>query len=351
MRKTVDLSKYRKDPILRAGVISSPRSGTVPSPRADEAFLPPSEYSLRGAAGLVLLLHAILSILFQIGWVSMPEGLFGISKSGMAGYVIAAIIMQGICILFPTLYVIFRFRIPPDTVLGISGSTPVRLFMAVIIGIPAAFVFTGLNNGFIYLLSRMDIILPSSKLPELTVYQGPVSFALILMVSVLLPGIIEELMFRGVIQGSMEREGGRISVIIFQAFAFSVFHADPLFILSPFLAGLLLGYLRQKTGSIFPGILAHISLNLTMMVMQPLLPRITSDYFTMTASLQTLYSSLLAACVAAVALIPMLLIFSSLPGKQKNSGSKRVIFPFEWKFILGCLVLISALLFSYFADS
>lgn len=334
MRKTVDLSKYRKEPVLRAGVISDPQ-----------------DFSLRTAAGLVLLLHAILSILFQIAWVSIPEGLSGVPKSGMAGYVIAAIIMQGVCILLPTLYVIIRFRIPSDTVLGLSGSTPVRLLMAVIIGIPAAFVFTGMNNGFIYLLSRMDIMLPSSKLPELTVYQGPVSFALVLMVSVLLPGIIEELMFRGVMQGSMEMEGGRVSVIILQAFAFSIFHADPLFILSPFLAGLLLGYLRQKTGSIFPGILAHISLNMTMLVMQPLLPKITSEYFTMTASLQTLYTSLLAACVAAVALIPMLLIFSSLPGRQRSYGSKKKIFPFEGKFILGSLILISALLFSYFTDS
>lgn len=336
MKKTAALQKRCKHPRLRAGLIPL-------SPTAD---------SFRGAAGMLLLLHAVLSILFQIVWVSIPDGLFGISKDGMAGFVTAAIVMQGICILLPALYVIFRFQIPPDTVLAISASAPVRMFMAVIIGIPAAFVFTGLNNGFIYLLSSLDIILPSSQLPELTVFHGPVSFALILMVGVLLPGIIEELMFRGVIQGSMESAGGRVSVIIFQAFAFSIFHADALFILAPFLAGLLLGYLRQKTGSILPSILTHISLNLTMLVMQPLLPRITSEYFTMTTSLQTLYASLLAACVAAVALIPMLMIFSSLPGKAKNAGTnKAIFFPVEWKFLLGCMLLISVLLFSYFTNS
>lgn len=332
MKKTTAMSKQRVHHGLRAGLVPAP-------------------ISFRGAAGMVLLLHASLSILFQIGWVGMPDGWLGIFKDSMEGYVIAAIIMQGICILLPTLYVIFRFRIPADTVLAITGSSPVRLLMAFIIGIPAAFVFTGLNNGFIYLLSRMDIFLPSSRLPEWTAYQGPVSFTVILMVSVLLPGIIEELMFRGVIQGSLESEGGRVSVIIIQAFAFSVFHSDPLFILAPFLAGLLLGYLRQKTGSIFTGILAHISLNLTMLVMQPLLPRITSEYFTMTASLQTLYTSLLAACVAAVALIPMLLIFSTLPGKAAVAEKKTRFSFIEWKFILASLLMISVLLFSYFADS
>lgn len=317
-----------------------PRAGIIPIIR-----------SYRGAAGTLLLLHALLSVLLQITWVSIPDGFLNISKKGLDGYVIAAIFMQGICVLLPTLFVLFWFKMPANNAVGVSKSTPGGLLMSITIGIPAAVVFIGLNNGFLYFLSRSGITLPASPLPSWTAFQGPRALILVVMVSVLLPGIIEELMFRGVVQGSMESEGGQFSAIFLQAFAFAIFHADPLFILAPFLAGMLLGFVRKTTGSIYSSVLTHMSLNLTILLMQPILPRITSEYFDAVPSLQILYSSLLAACVAAVALIPMVLVFSSLSREKTRVKEKLVFFPADWKFILACLVLISTLLFVYFTNS
>jgi len=331
MKRNDSLSEIRCGPSPRAGIVHVSRS-------------------FRGTAGTLLLLHSLLSVLLQIAWVSMPEGFAGISKAGLNGYVVSAILMQGICILLPALFVMFWFDMPVNTSVGISKSTPGGLLMSVTIGIPAAVVFIGLNNGFIYWISQMGIVLPSAPLPSWTAYQGPRAFILVVMVSVLLPGIIEELMFRGVIQGSMESEGGQFSAIFLQAFAFAVFHADPLFLLAPFLAGMLLGFVRQKTGSIYSSILTHASLNLTILVMRPILPRITSEYFTGAPSLQVLYSSLLAAAIAAVALIPMVLVFSTLSKTAPRASRKLVFFPVDWKFILACLVLISTLLFVYFTS-
>ncbi len=333
MKKNVGLIQNKK--------ASRPRQGIVPA-----------AHSFRGAAGTLLLFQALLSVLLQLAWVSMPGSFMNILKTGMTGYVLAAILMQGICILLPTLIVVYWFRIPLNTSVGISKSTPGRLLMSITIGIPAAVVFIGLNNAFLYMISQLGIVLPSASLPTWSAYQGPRSFILVVIISVLLPGIIEELMFRGVIQGSMESEGGQFSAIFLQAFAFSIFHADPLFLLAPFLAGLLLGFVRQKTGSIYSSIFTHMSLNLTILVMEPILPRITSEYFNVaTPSLQVLYSSLVAACIAAVALIPMILMFSSLSKKTPRAKEKLVFFPADWKFLLACLVLISTLLFSYFTNS
>jgi len=317
-----------------------PRAGAIPIDR-----------SFRGAAGILLLIHALMSVLLQISWTIMPDGFFGISKKGLNGFVFSTIIMQGICILLPTLFILLWFKMPSKTVTGSSNATLSGIVMSIAVGIPAAVVFIGLNNGFIYFLSQIGITLPASPLPSWTAYQGPRAFVLILMVSVFLPGIIEELMFRGVLQGSMESEGGRFSAILLQAFAFSIFHADPLFILAPFLAGLLLGFIRKTTGNIYSSIFAHVSLNLTILLMSPLLPRITSNYFATTPSLQVLYASLLSACIAAVALIPLILAFSSLSKIKSQPREALVFFPADWKFILASLVLISTLLFVYFTNS
>ena len=312
----------------------------------------PAAHAFRSAAGTLLLLHALLSVLLQIAWISMPDGFMNIPKNGMNGYVLAAILMQGICILLPTLIVLYWFKMPLGTSVGISKSSPGGVLMSITIGIPAAVVFIGLNNGFLYMLSQLGIALPAAPLPTWSAYQGPRSFAIVVMISVLLPGIIEELMFRGVIQGSMESEGGQFSAVFLQAFAFSIFHADPLFLLAPFLAGMLLGFVRQRTGSIYSSIFAHMSLNLTILVMEPILPRITSEYFrSAMPSQQLLYSSLVAACIAAVALIPMILVFPSPSKRVPRIREKLVFFPIDWKFVLACLVLISTLLFTYFTNS
>lgn len=330
----------RNEPLLQRDSDDMPRTGFIPK-----------AHSFRGAAGTLLLIHSLLSVLLQILWVGMPDGFAGISKSGLNGYVLAGVMMQSVCILIPVLFVLFWFEIPVDSSIGIVKTTPGGILMSITIGIPAAVVFIGLNNGFLYFISQMGIVLPSASLPSWTAFQGPRAFILVVMVSVLLPGIIEELMFRGVLQGSMQSEGGHFSAILLQAFAFSIFHVDPLFILAPFLAGMLLGFVRQRTGSIYSSILTHMSLNLSILVMQPILPRITSEYFTTTPSLQILYSSLTAAAIAAVALIPMILVF---PSRSKGTAvikEKLVFFPADWKFVLGCLVLMSTLLFNYFTYS
>lgn len=318
-----------------------------PKPRSSANVIPMLR-SFRGSAGTLLLIHSLLSVLLQIIWNTMPNGLFGISKSGIDGYVISSIAMQGLCILLPTLFVIGWFKMPSDTALSIKKSSPGGFITAFTIGIPAAFVFIGLNNAFIFFLIKLGIELPSVQLPSWTAFSGPRGLFIVIIISVLLPGIIEELMFRGVIMGSMISEGGMFSAVFLQAIAFSLFHADPLFIVAPFLAGLLLGFIRVTTGSIYSCIFTHISLNLTILLMKPLLPRLTAAYISDSNSLQILYASILSACIAAVALIPMIIVLSGQESNLKAPKEKLVFFPADWKFFLACVILIATLLFAIF---
>ena len=71
--------------------------------------------------------------------------------------------------------------------------------------------------------------------------------------------IVEEVCFRGLFWGSLAKRG--ISpwwVTIWTALAFAVFHLEPVRMPLLFVTGLLLGYLRQRTGRLGAPILAHM---------------------------------------------------------------------------------------------
>jgi membrane protease YdiL (CAAX protease family) len=83
---------------------------------------------------------------------------------------------------------------------------------------------------------------------------------MLLLIS-LMPGIFEELAFRGVIQSTLEHVFDRREALVIQAALFSVLHLLPLDFPSHFVMGLCLGYMRLRTKSLYPGMILHASWN------------------------------------------------------------------------------------------
>ena len=78
------------------------------------------------------------------------------------------------------------------------------------------------------------------------------SFAVI----ALLPGLCEELLFRGLMPRFFEKYGTKLNIII-TALLFAAFHLDPFRFLPVFLLGLLLGYQTLRGNSIFLSMFSH----------------------------------------------------------------------------------------------
>jgi uncharacterized protein len=83
---------------------------------------------------------------------------------------------------------------------------------------------------------------------------------MLVLVSIM-PGIFEELAFRGVIQASLETVFQAREALIIQAALFSVLHLLPMIFPSHFLMGLCFGYARLRSRSLYPGMLMHASWN------------------------------------------------------------------------------------------
>lgn len=87
----------------------------------------------------------------------------------------------------------------------------------------------------------------------------------------LLAPVVEEVVFRGAIEGHLLRiwKNPRYAIIV-SALIFGVIHGNPAQIPFAFLIGLLLGWLYYRTGSLLPGIFIHFLNNTTSVIMMNL---------------------------------------------------------------------------------
>jgi membrane protease YdiL (CAAX protease family) len=88
-----------------------------------------------------------------------------------------------------------------------------------------------------------------------------IPFILTFILVSILPGICEELFFRGFLLRGFRRKYSDWFSIVVVGILFGVFHLDPYRFFPVTLLGILFGYIVVKTGSIFTGMIAHITNN------------------------------------------------------------------------------------------
>lgn len=79
-------------------------------------------------------------------------------------------------------------------------------------------------------------------------------------VAVLTP-IAEEVLFRGLVQPKLGQLLTSTEALIVQAALFSALHLSPFILVTHFVIGLSLGWVRRRSGSLFPGMLLHAAWN------------------------------------------------------------------------------------------
>jgi membrane protease YdiL (CAAX protease family) len=91
---------------------------------------------------------------------------------------------------------------------------------------------------------------------ELRVYEG-VPLAWTVLSFVVVPAIFEELAFRGVMFGLLRRSLEAREAIILTAVAFGLLHLSVPTLITHVPMGLYFGWLRHRSGSLYPSVLAH----------------------------------------------------------------------------------------------
>jgi membrane protease YdiL (CAAX protease family) len=133
----------------------------------------------------------------------------------------------------------------------------------------AGFVFTAIVE---LLLSRVGLRPNQMEQFGFVLSEGPLALAVLLILGAGVVPFVEELFFRGFLFGMYRKRQPMWVAYLASSVLFTLLHIDPTRMNAPQIAGLavgvfllamLLAWLYQHTGSLFPGILAHAVNNAT----------------------------------------------------------------------------------------
>lgn len=166
----------------------------------------------------------------------------------------AAFFQVGVVFSAGTLLMIWHFRLNAREALALRMPRP-PVWIAVVLGAPAALIVLTL---FFQLLSQV-VPVPRELLESFGQALLPehIPFWQILILLSVLPGIVEELTFRGVLLHGLSRRFGPVRTCLVVGLVFGFFHFQIFRIPSTALLGVMLAAVTLMTGSIFPAMLWH----------------------------------------------------------------------------------------------
>lgn len=104
-------------------------------------------------------------------------------------------------------------------------------------------------------------ILPSVNAVIADIATTPGRTVLAILVMGMLAPLVEELVFRGLVYGYVEGRFGGMAALIVSSLLFAAAHVEPIHIALVLPIGVLLGWTRMRTGSLWPAIAAHVANN------------------------------------------------------------------------------------------
>ena len=184
-------------------------------------------------------------------------------------FISGILITEFIIILLPPLILLIVRKYDIPGVLRLNRVSLLNLFIIFCMMLLSLWIVTILNLFNLWLLKAI--------FGRVSVSPVPITESSML-VNVLLiggsAGICEEVMFRGVIQRSLERLGVFWSILI-TGFIFGLFHMDFQKLLGTFLLGVLIGFIVYRTNSLFAGMFAHFTNNSLAVIISSLASKIT----------------------------------------------------------------------------
>lgn len=221
-------------------------------------FLPKYKIVQKNATsiGATVLLQYGLSVLMiiPIAVVFFIESFFGNDVIKQLGQLIIYVA----ALMIPFMLVANKLKISVSDMVGMGKPKPEVYVMT-------AFVCLGISALASYGGAVIEVILNSFGLTEPIIpYELPVSTAAVaiqFLSIAIIPPIVEELCYRGVILREAAKTLGTWGAVWVSAILFCFMHESFTIIPLALTFGLLGGFLRERHGSIFPSMVGHFSVN------------------------------------------------------------------------------------------
>ena len=213
--------------------------------------------------GFSLWLLLALPLVVQFGFVALAASLASqfleMPKDSTSFYNLpqATILFTAYIVFAGTIWFVARRVGPPREVLAVRRTPLGRAVglsvIALVVGVGASALLDPIFHG------------SASQKIELGPFPGtPASVIAIVLSAVTIIGgaaLTEELYFRGLLYGQLDRRWGAASAVVGSAGLFGLAHFEPNAFPSLFALGLVLGFLRLKNSSFWPGVGVHAANN------------------------------------------------------------------------------------------
>ena len=229
-----------------------------PEPVFDYSSEGVSKNKLTSWAVIVSFLVSYLMIMILgILAFTVPLLLVGISEG--PAFSISMIMIEALLIPMILLFIYLDGSLERTKVLLHIGSLKRGLFLG--LGIP---VFAMIVDNIAVLIYAIAFIFFFGEPTTITELPGgtswdssPVALILTFISICILTPISEELLFRGYILDALNRLHGKWPAIIISSIIFGMVHFDPFTMGMATIGGVIYGWIRMRTGSLVPGIVAH----------------------------------------------------------------------------------------------
>lgn len=210
--------------------------------------------------GAVLICNFVLiSVLAPILLIVIQMIPLGSSRADNLLYQLAYIVIYAASFLLPVgLYFLLARGEDGGSIVG-APALPGRCVPLILATLGVIVPASYLNQWFVYLLEQIGI--PGLPLDTMIYFYYPEDAVLFHITLVLVPAFCEELLFRGVILSRL-LPYGRTSAILISAVTFGLMHGNHEQLFYATIAGVMLGWCYTETGSIWPGVIAHMLNNL-----------------------------------------------------------------------------------------
>ena len=245
---------------------------------------------------------------------------------------IGLIISELAFVVAPATIYTLRNRYNLSRTFSLVAIQPKTIVLTVLVAI-SAFVLVGI------IAALQEIVFPRS-MDYLEIWEKisqefhRVPLIITLLIVAALPGICEELLFRGFLLTGIRKKCSDTFSIILVGFLFGAFHLDPYRFFPVSLLGILFAYMVVKTGSIFTGMIAHGTNNAIAMLISYFVfhASSTNDLLPAAPQSEELFTSQNAISllpIATLAIIVLIVSLRALPRKKTpNHGYKDdTIFP------------------------
>ncbi len=205
--------------------------------------------------GIVLLIIILAGSLLSYGVTALKP--YVLEYSVFLSYLVVPIV--AIVVLF-----IYAFAFKRDFSIIPFGNKPnlKALPFAVLAGIGVLFALMIFNYIAVYIATAVNYQMQVTFPPLDNAWQWMLSIVVICII----PSIVEEILFRGLLLNSLKAYGD-IGAVFLSAACFAFFHLNPAQSIYPFLYGIFLGFVVVKTGNIYYSMVMHFVNNLATIIL------------------------------------------------------------------------------------